>query len=165
MSAEEKAKEPATSLNVKAQKWQTYLKEQKITCFQSRIGGDGKHTVVFRALMEINGHRLPFLIYTDDSIYIVVKVLLAEAGVTVDNKPALLEYMDEMNRSYKLFKYATSPENDVELLCCLLYTEEGFDPSMVQTAIDLMMSHLIENYSALMRVIWTGENKPQEKKN
>ncbi len=150
-----------TALNVKAQKWQELLAKKNITCFGAQIVGDELHTVLFRTILDVNGQNLPLLVYTDDSLYTVVKVLLAPAGCKDENKAALLEYLDEQNRKYKLFKYSTSPGGDVELDCCLLNADSNFDAEMLQISIDVILEHLLSEYAALMKVVWGADKAPQ----
>ena len=73
----------------------------------------------------------------------------------------MLEYLDEQNRKYKLFKYSTSPGGDVELDCCLLNADSNFDAEMLQISIDVILEHLLSEYAALMKVVWGADKAPQ----
>lgn len=147
----------SNALNVKAQKWQELLVKKNITCFGAQIVGDELHTVLFRTILDVNGQNLPLLVYTDDSLYTVIKVLVAPAARKAENEAALLKYLDEQNRKYKLFKYSTGVSGDVELDCCLLNMDDGFDAELLQVSIDVILEHLLEEYPLLMKVVWSAE--------
>jgi len=112
---------------------------------------------LFRTILDVNGQNLPLLVYTDDSLYTVIKVLVAPAARKAENEAALLKYLDEQNRKYKLFKYSTGVSGDVELDCCLLNTDDGFDAELLQVSIDVILEHLLEEYPLLMKVVWSAE--------
>lgn len=98
-------------MNKKAELFDAYLKDKKITAFTvDEIKDDPLHTTAFRSHIEVGGARLPTIVILDSSIYAMIRILVAPKALREDNKPALRELMDSYNRQYKLFKYYTDSE-------------------------------------------------------
>ena len=108
----------------KAEKFDKFLEENKITCFSKEEVKNDLHTVVYRAHMEVSGQMLPTMVVADDSIYT------------------------------KVFKYYVADNGDICLDSCLTDTEESFDPRLVHTVIDVILRHLTEEYPNLMSLVW-----------
>ena len=140
--------------NAKAQKLQSYFQEAGIDCFGVQETGDELQTVLFRTELAVGGQTLPLLLFTDNSLYSMIKVRVAAAAVKAENRQTVLDCLNEQNRQYKLFKYAVSNEQDVVLDICLPAAPETFDPQLVPITIDLALRHLNEFYPVLMRTIW-----------
>lgn len=152
-AGENKEQATAELVNFKARKWQEHLATNNITCFGTQIVGDELHTVLFRTVLDVNGQELPIIIFTDDSAFTVIKVLVTPGAVNDSNKIAVLESINEMNRSYKLFKYLVS-EKDIELECCNLSRDDFFDPQVIHISLDIILEHLQKEYPKLMQMIW-----------
>ncbi|MEG0797378.1 MAG: YbjN domain-containing protein [Acidaminococcaceae bacterium] len=144
-------------MNKKAEQWQSFLTENKITCFSVEEMNNEINTVVYRAFLEIKGQKLPTMLVVDDSIYGMLQVRVAEALVTEDNKTAVLTYINELNKKYKVFKYYVGDKGDLCLDSCMPSTGEGFDPNIVHAVIDVVLKHLNDEYPVLMRKIWATE--------
>ena len=108
---------------------------------------------VVTASTSVNGQELPIIIFTDDSAFTVIKVLVTPGAVNDSNKIAVLESINEMNRSYKLFKYLVS-EKDIELEYCNLSRDDFFDPQVIHISLDIILEHLQKEYPKLMQMIW-----------
>ncbi|MDU4960773.1 MAG: YbjN domain-containing protein [Sporomusaceae bacterium] len=130
--------------NEKAAKLAAYFHEAGIDCFDCRDSGDELQTVLFRTQLTVEEQHLPLLVVTDSSLYTLIKVRVAANAVNDGNRQAVLEYLNELNRQYKAFKYSGSAENDIVLEICLPATPAAFDPQLVQILIDLALRHLRE---------------------
>ncbi|SFM00687.1 YbjN domain-containing protein [Pelosinus propionicus] len=146
-----------TTANVKAKTFQQFLETNQINCFAVQEVADEAHTVIFRTQLEIGGQQLPVMLITDDSLYTLLQVRVAVA-VKGANDPALQEYVNFLNQTYKAFKYYLSETNDLILDSCLPAVPERFEPQLVSLTLDIILRHLTEEYPALMRTIWAGEN-------
>lgn len=138
----------------KAEKFDKFLEENKITCFNKEEVKNDLHTVVYRAHMEVSGQMLPTMVVSDDSIYTMIQVRVAVSVVNEGNKQAVLEHINAMNAKYKVFKYYVADNGDICLDSCLTDTEESFDPRLVHTVIDVILRHLTEEYPNLMSLVW-----------
>lgn len=147
-----------TTANVKAKTFQQFLETNQITCFAMQEVADEAHTVIFRTQLEVGGQQLPVMLITDDSLYTLLQVrVAASAAVKGANNPALPEYVNTLNRTYKAFKYYLSETNDLILDSCLPAVPDQFEPQLISLSLDIILRHLTEEYPALMRTIWAGE--------
>lgn len=142
-------------MNKKAELFDAYLKDKKITAFTvDEIKDDPLHTTVFRSHIEVGGARLPTIVILDSSIYAMIRILVAPKALREDNKPALRELMDSYNRQYKPFKYYTDSEGDLVLDTCLLVKAGELDGDMIYTMFGVLIRHLNDSYRDIMKSIW-----------
>lgn len=142
----------------KVEKFDKFLEEKEIQCFQKEVIEDELGTTAYRSFMEVEGQNLPILVIVDNSIYTMVRVQIATKVIKEHNLEKVLEYINELNRQYKVFKYFITAEGDLYLDSCLPSTNETFDGEIVYTIIDVLLKHLVEHYANLMGKIWS-ENK------
>src|SRR3712207_2411140 len=88
-------------MNIRDNKFNEFLKQSKITCFQREEIKDEMETVVFRSAMEVEGQNLPLVIVMDNSIYTNIRVQIATKVIKDTNRDEILSYMNELNREYK----------------------------------------------------------------
>lgn len=138
----------------KAENFEAFLNENKITAFSKQEVDNELKSVVFRAHMEVSGQMLPTMVVADDSIYTMIQVRVAAAVVNDDNKQAVMDHLNAMNGRFKVFKYYVNAGGDICLDSCLTDTEESFDPRLVHTIIDVILRHLTEEYPNLMSLVW-----------
>ena len=142
-------------MNVKAEKFSKYLVEKEITCFQAQeITEAEMHPVAFRSFMEVNGQNLPTMLVIDDSIYVMLQVRVAGAVVKENNKAAVLERLNKLNESFKVFKYYVNEGGDIVIESCMPAGDAEFAPELVHAVIDVVLRHLNEEYSNLMKIVW-----------
>lgn len=141
-------------MNRRAQAFQEYLQENNIDCFITEEIGDELNTTAFRSHMEIAGQRLPLVVILDDSIYGMLRLQIAPKALKESNKQVILEYINELNRQYKVFKYYVTAEGDLCLDCCILCDVEQANGPMMYTVMNVVLTHLTEEYPVLMRKVW-----------
>lgn len=146
-------------MTVKAEKFDKFLEEKEIKCFQKEEIGDELKTVVYRSFMEVEGQNLPVIIITDNSIYSMIRVQVVAKVVKNQNLEKVLEHINELNRQYKVFKYFVTEDGDICLDSCLTSSAESFDGELVYTIIDVLLKHLVEHYATLMGKIWSDNQK------
>ena len=88
------------------------------------------------------------------NVDMLAKMFLAGA----QNIEARKEYINELNRQYKVFKYFVTEDGDLCLDSCIPSSSDSFDGELVYTIIDVLLKHLVEHYAVLMRKIWSENN-------
>lgn len=142
-------------MNKKAEIFQKYLEEKEINAFQMQeIEGDNLNTVVFRSNIEAEGQQLPTMIVTDDSIYTMLRVLVSPKALREDNETELIKVINEINSSYKVFKYYFAENGDLVLDSCVLNPADELDGDMVYTVLDVIVKHITSEYREIMKKIW-----------
>ena len=142
-------------MNKKAQIFQEYLEEKKITCFEvQEVAGDTLNTVVFRSAIDVEGQQLPTLVILDSSIYAMIRVRVANAALKEENKTALVEAINKINSQYKIFKYYFADDGALILDSYILSRQEELDCDMVYTVLDIIVKHLTAEYKNIMKLIW-----------
>jgi len=127
--------------------------------FLVEVMDDDFHTVLFRSRLEIrDGLFRPIAVVIDDSIYTMVRVWAMGKAVTDANRAVLKEYMNRMNRHYKVFKYYDNEDGDIVVDACVAADENHFDPEIVATVIDVVLQHLQETSGDLEAAI-RGDEK------
>lgn len=140
--------------NTKANKFQEFLTANQITCFGIQEMNDELHTVLFRTNLEVGGQQLPVMIATDDTLHTPLQVRVVAAVFREENRQSVLAYVNELNRTYKSFKYFISEDNALILDICLTSIPEQFEPQLVSLTLDVVLQHLTEEYPVIMRKIW-----------
>lgn len=143
--------------NSKADKFQEFLTAGQITCFGVQAMNDELHTVIFRTNLDVGGQQLPVMFVTDDTLYAPLQVRVVPAAIRDGNSQSVLAYVNELNRTYKSFKYFSSQDGALILDSCLTGAAEHFDPQLVSLTLDVILRHLTEEYPVIMRKIWTDE--------
>lgn len=151
----EQTKTNGETENQKAAKLESYFQEQKLTCFQKEeLKDDEVHTVIFHSNVEVDKQTLPMGIIVDDTIYTIIRVQVGSGLVKERNQTNFIKYMNELNRSFKVFKYVSADNGDVFLDACLPSTPESFDPEMVRVVLNVIVEHLHDKYDELMKKAW-----------
>ena len=141
-------------INMKSKKFQSYLDNNDLKFFQQNVTHDEADTVVFQSNIQVEGQTLPVGIITDDTIYTIIRVQIGTGLVKEENKAKLNEYLNSLNRSYKVFKYVVAEDGSVFLDACLPSTNEGFDPEVVRVILDVIVDHLTQEYKNFMKSAW-----------
>lgn len=141
--------------NAKADKFDAYLKAHDMNFFlKSPVAGDPNGTVVFKSNIPAEGQTLPVGIITDNTIYTIIRVQVGTGLIKDSNRTAINAYMNRLNGSYKVFKYVASDDGTIYLDTCIPGTAESFDPELVRVLLDVIVSHLQEEYKNLMKEAW-----------
>lgn len=143
-------------MNTKAQKFNTFLQENKITCFNAQALENQMHAVLYRSFMEVSGQNLPTMVVLDDSIYAMVQVRVAAGVIKDNNRIAVMEHLNKMNEKYKVFKYYVNDAGDIVIESCIPATDNDFVPGMVHAVIDVILRHLNEEYPKIMKLVWAN---------
>lgn len=143
-------------MNVKATKFNAFLQENNINCFQAQEVANEMNSVLYRSFMEVNGQNLPTMVVVDDSIYVMVQVRVAGAVIKEANRTAVMEHINKLNEKYKVFKYYVNDNGDIVIESCIPSTDEDFVPGLIHAVIDVILKHLQEEYPLIMKNVWAN---------
>lgn len=143
-------------MNLKAQKFNTFLQENKITCFNTQALQNEMEAVLYRSFMEVNGQNLPTMVVIDNSIYVMSQVRVANSVVKDGNRAAVMEHLNALNEKYKVFKYYVNSNGDIVIESCMPATDNEFVPGIVHAVIDVILKHLTEEYPQIMKIVWSN---------
>lgn len=141
-------------VNLKAQKFEAYTQANKMDFFVKNEMKDEADTVVFQSNLKVEGQTIPLGIITDNTIYTIIRVQIGNQLLKDENKLALLEYLNQLNRSYKVFKYVAAEDGSIFLDACLPSTNESFDAEIVRVILDVIVDHLNNEYKNIMKQAW-----------
>lgn len=141
-------------VNLKAQKFEAYTQANKMDFFVKNEMKDEADTIVFQSNLKVEGQTIPLGIITDNTIYTIIRVQIGSQLLKDENKLALLEYLNQLNRSYKVFKYVAAEDGSIFLDACLPSTNESFDAEIVRVILDVIVDHLNNEYKNIMKQAW-----------
>lgn len=141
-------------VNLKAQKFEAYTKANKMDFFVKNEMKDDADTVVFQSNLKVEGQTIPLGIITDNTIYTIIRVQIGSQLLKDENKLSLLEYLNQLNRSYKVFKYVAAEDGSIFLDACLPSTNDSFDAEIVRVVLDVIVDHLNNEYKNIMKQAW-----------
>ncbi len=141
-------------VNLKAQKFEAYTQANKMDFFVKNEMKDDADTVVFQSNLKVEGQTIPLGIITDNTIYTIIRVQIGSQLLKNENKLSLLEYLNQLNRSYKVFKYVAAEDGSIFLDACLPSTNESFDAEIVRVILDVIVDHLNNEYKNIMKQAW-----------
>lgn len=137
-------------MNQKAKRFQDYLIEKGITCFQKdEIAGDAMNMVVFRSHMDIGGQSLQTLVLADSTIFTMLRVLVMPGALTKENEMALRRQVDDINGRYKIFKCYFAPNGDLVLDAVSPAPAGEIDGDMIFTLFDGIIRNLKTEYEKI----------------
>ena len=101
-------------MNNRAEAFKKFLEGKNINSFQvNEFENNEFNTVVFRSNLDIKGQKLPILVILDDSIYGMIRVFVAAKALNKDNETELRIGINELNKTYKSFKYYFDNEDNL----------------------------------------------------
>ena len=137
-------------MNQKAKRFQDYLIEKGITCFQKdEIAGDAMNMVVFRSHMDIGGQSLQTLVLADSTIFTMLRVLVMPGALAKENEIALRRQVDDINGRYKIFKCYFAPNGDLVLDAVIPAPAGEIDGDMIFTLFDGIIRNLKTEYEKI----------------
>ena len=142
-------------MNKKAEQFQEYFKEKELeNVFTLEEREDELHTALFRSQIDVEGNKLPTVVIFDDSLYGVVRVLVAPKALTEENALAVMKLANGYNKRYKALKYYVDDAGALLLDVAILSVEGERTGDMVYAMFDVMIRHLNEAYKEIMRAVW-----------
>ncbi|MFC0308546.1 YbjN domain-containing protein [Gallibacterium trehalosifermentans] len=142
-------------MNKKAESFKAYLENAKVEAFAiEEIADDALNTVVFRSHFDIGGNQLPTIVILDDSIYAMIRVLIAPKVESEEAIAKVRVLLNDFNKQYKSFKYYLDDDNAIVLDTCLLTEGEAINGDLVYAMFEVLVNHLNDAYKEIMKSIW-----------
>ena len=117
---------------------------------------DEGETVVFKSNLEVGEQVIPFCVLIDNSIFPVIRFFMAREVITRENRDNVREFVNEMNATYKAFKYYIDEYGNIILDACVPALDNFYDPELIHVIIDdVIRDNLSNDYETLMNVIWS----------
>ncbi|AXL21288.1 YbjN domain-containing protein [Megasphaera stantonii] len=140
-------------MNKKAESFQAYLKEKNLSAFTvDEIKDDPFHTVVFRSQLNIDGNNLPTIVIADDSIYSMIRILVAPK--VPEGSEGLAKLLNTYNQTFKAFKYYVDNKGSLILDISIVSADESLNGDLVYALFQTVIEHLNESYKNIMKEIW-----------
>ncbi len=133
-------------MNEKALKFDEYLTKLDITWFEKEERTDEYDTVLYRTFLEIKDKRFPLFVILDKSIFTVVRQIVITGADQVADRAALVEYVNDLNSRYKVFKYYLNEEEGILYMdMSIPAIGEYFDPEILMYLIgSILLPHMEE---------------------
>ena len=139
-------------MNIKAQKFDRYLKTNDLNFFEMI---DEEDAVIFRTELPICGQEMVTVIVFDDSVYNMLQIKVVGEISNPRKKDMLLEFVNEVNAKYKHEKYFITEKNSIQYTATYLSDEEYFDSEMMKIMLGNAMRNIEEQYSKFMKIMWS----------
>lgn len=134
-------------MNARADLFNEHLKQNMPDTFRmEEVKDDDRDTVIFFSNFSAKDETIPFAVFFDDSIFPVVRVFLAHEAVNDDNRDEIRDFFNEMNGSFKMFKYYDDADGNVFMDVCLPATDEHFDITLIHAIIDMIINHFTNDF-------------------
>ena len=150
---ETKTEKGAAKLNVKAEKFRDFLEDNNINVFSTEILEDDLKSAVFRSRIEVSGQQLPMAVIIDESVFTIIRTQVI-TGVDVEKQVKVVEFINEINEKFKIFKYYLTADGGLFLDVCIPFVDETFDSNMIHLMLDVLVRHLTETYPQFMQKVW-----------
>lgn len=138
------------NMNEKAKKFQAYLDDNQLAYFHCQVIEDESGTAIFQSQIPVGDIRLPVGIITDNTIYTIIRVQIGEKMVSSANLHDMEDYVNELNRKFKVFKYMITENGSLFIDACLPSSSDHFDAEVVRAVLDVMIDHLQKEYPTLL---------------
>ncbi len=152
-AVQEEIKKTSDQMNEKAENFQKFLEKNEIHVFNVEVMNDELKSVVFRSRIEVNSQMLPMGIIIDESIFTLIRTQIF-TGIDEKKQGEIVEFINEINKDFKIFKYYIGTDYNLYLDVCLPFVEETFDSNMVHLMLDMIVKHLKDAYPKIMQKIW-----------
>ncbi|SHE37731.1 type III secretion system chaperone family protein [Schwartzia succinivorans] len=134
-------------MNKKAELFNEYVSTLGNDIFSIQETQDDFDTVLFRSSLEVkDGYQVPMIVVLDNTVYSIVRIWAALRSVTAENSTKIADYINQMNRQFKSFKYYVNEDGDLVLDAVVPCDAEHFDAKLMTEIIDSAYAHLQEVY-------------------
>ena len=147
-------------MNTKAEAFSSFLDKNQITVYQVKEWPDNElNTVTFGSNITVEGQQLPTLVLLDDTSFIVIRVLILNNALKMDNEMQLMYFANKLNRGYKPFKFYFDCDGALLMEVSwptLGQSQEDFASlgDEIYGMLDLTIKFLEKNYRQWMKEIW-----------
>lgn len=138
--------------NKKVEKFDEFIERSKLEWFQKLEQKDDKlDTVVYTSRLEIKDQFIPVGVILDNTVYTLIRLCLSPDKVEGKKKKELLEFLNELNAGFKIFKYYVDNNDsllymDVSVPCQPI----DFNPeTLTQILVEVVLPHMEEYYEKI----------------
>ncbi len=143
--------------NEKLEKFKAFLEEKDIknAFVTEAVDDDELNTVLLRSQIDVAGNRLPTLLIFDDSVYVILRILIAPKVPSDESTQLVLKLVNDYNKRYKAFKYYLDDSGALLLDVCILSADGEKVGNYIYAMYDVIIQHLRESYHEVMRLVWS----------
>lgn len=135
-------------MNVKASRFDAFLKEEDITLFERKDFEDEDGTVVYRSYIKSPLWDMPLFVITDNTIFTVIRLVMAPEKVAPHHMEALNRFVHEQNSTYKTFKvYVEEEDHTLYVDCVYIAADDAFEPALVYA----LMTNFVDYVPAVVK--------------
>ena len=146
--------EPA---NQKAMKFKAVLDKWNIRSFREYMMQQSSRSIIFNTQWELEGRYLPVQVVFDDTIYIMIRVLVLENIIRKRPTQSLMKCLNQLNQRNQFLKYQIFEPGDVLLIGVIATDNENFDGRTVWRCFQSILQTLRTDYRDIARYA-TGKN-------
>ncbi|MBS4914294.1 MAG: hypothetical protein KHZ77_09200 [Veillonella sp.] len=140
--------------NRKQIKFDAFLKEEEISCFDVKAIEDESSTVLYRSYLDTAIGTMPLYVILDSTIYTVVRIVVGGGVVNDANRAGLLEFLNRENRQFKKFKYYVEDSDQTLYLDCVyMCRSDEFVPQLLYGLLNSLIEYIDEAVPALKSVM------------
>ena len=155
-------------MNKKAEKFDQFLEAGNITnWFVKEEHQDDANSVVYRCHFDVAAQQLPLFVVLDDTVFNLMRLIVTTGAVPEDKREAVVEYLNELNGQFKIFKYYLGAQDHVVYMdISVPSAEDSFNPELlVRLLAEVLEPHLEEFYPNILKKVLGTEVDPTEKVN
>lgn len=118
------------------------------------VENDELGTVVYHGHLNINDRDLPVFVVLDNSVFSFVRVALTTNGVDKRKVKTIVTKLNELNQTYKAFKYyLLDSDSNIYLDASVPTGDDNFDPALlVNLLLQVVRPHLVEVHEDVLAV-------------
>lgn len=141
-------------INRKQIKFDEFLKEEDISCFDVKAIGDESDTVLYRSYLDTAIGTMPLYVILDSTIYTVVRIVVGGGIINAENRAGLMEFLNGENRQYKKFKYyIEDSDNTLYLDCVYMCRSDEFVPQLLYGLLNSLIEYIDETVPTLKMIM------------
>lgn len=141
-------------INRKQIKFDQFLKEEEISCFDVKAIGDESDTVLYRSYLDTAIGTMPLYVILDSTIYTVVRIVVGGGVINDENRAGLMEFLNGENRQFKKFKYyIEDSDNTLYLDCVYMCRSDEFVPQLLYGLLNSLIEYIDETVPTLKMIM------------
>ena len=90
----------STEIKQKVKAFDEYLKEKDLKWFSKEEYDDTYKTVAYRSTLELSLQKLPLLVILDETLFTMIRVVVASGKVDDEAKAGIDAYLGNLNARY-----------------------------------------------------------------
>lgn len=153
-------------MNKKIEKLDALLAANNVTnWFTKEEHQDEVKSVVYRGFFTVGEAQVPTFIVIDDTVFNLARLIITNAPVPEDRRDEVINYLNDLNGRFKIFKYYLSNEDGFVYMDVSVPGGDEFEPALLMSLLlEVVEPHLQEYYSIIIdTVLGTKDTKKTRK--